>query len=133
MTRRNMILVIAWIGTAVPLVCQNQARPAQDHSISRASSSASQSTSTASTISPEQAASAAHAWFAALKAKDARRLAEQTRFPFTFDSTARKKRYRCEGIAADANQLATMIDCLARRDRLLLKELGYAEDLKVKV
>ncbi len=87
--------------------------------------------SAVSPISEEQAVAVARSWLDALVAQNVGKLAEKTRFPFSYKSTSAKK--TCEGTAADAKKLATTVDCLARRDHLLLEELGHAESLEVKV
>lgn len=89
------------------------------------------STASAAKLSAEEAASAARAWLDALKRRDTRALAEKTRFPFVYETTSRKK--LCEGTAVDAKELAATVDCLARRDKLLLEQLAHVERLDVKV
>jgi hypothetical protein len=81
-------------------------------------------------VSPEEATSAARAWLHALQARDVGKLAEKTQFPFTYKTTSRRK--LCEGTAVNARNLASTVDCLIRREKLLLEELAHAQSVEVK-
>lgn len=79
----------------------------------------------------EAAVAVSKAWLEALKIKDRARLADGTRFPFTFTTTNKKK--ACDGSAADSAKLAGLVDCLAKREKMLMEELGRAEKLPLQV
>jgi hypothetical protein len=69
-------------------------------------------------------------WLQALKARDQASLAQQTAFPFAWKSTSHTR--LCDGSAADAKELRAIVDCLGRKDDLLMDELAKADQLEVK-
>lgn len=123
------IVIFSLAGGAMPFTLAGQVKqpPPDPAAVSSRPSTA----PATGTIGAEQAASAARAWLDALKRRDMEALAERTRFPFTYRSTNRRK--LCEATSADARQLTAVVDCLARRDKLLLEELARAAKVEVKV
>jgi hypothetical protein len=78
---------------------------------------------------PEPAIAAARTWLDDLKTNDKQTIGGHTTLPFLYVTTSRGK--RCEGMVSDAANLVALVDCLQKREKLLVNELAGAGRLRL--
>jgi len=124
---QNLFVSVAVITMLVPILVCAESGSAKE----RAQQAPHRPTGAAeSAVGSDQAVAAARAWLDDLKAKDKAKIAGRTRLPFKFATTNRKK--SCDRIAVDETKLAALIDCIEKREKLFVEELGQAGKLTLK-